>query len=391
MKILHQCGYNFQWNIQSFEQFNQGDGIILSPVHQPYTAAEELPSHLKKAAVFDPQFYIPNSQKHNLMSYPFFPNQVLNNEFDTSDFYSKAYQTAIECLQFQIENDFSIILIPTRYYSEMHTDYVDRQKQFTVEPFMNALDALKGVNTKPIYISLSLKAPMVEDIGFYTKILNWITSYPKFDGVYLMIDFEETTKQIVNINKLSAYMRFIETLQNAELDVICAYANTEAILYSLLDPAYLTIGAYENTRRFSMAKFLDNVKGRGPAPRLYMPKLLNWVRFQTLEEIRDKHPKLWEQIYTPTTYSESFFTQGIDPHFAKPGVYFHHFETIYQQLNELRTLCVKDRISLIEQWMAAAQEHYRNIEQTDILLFDENCGPGHLKTWNKVVQNRQVR
>ncbi len=73
MKLYHQAGHNSVWNISSFEEDNTGDGIILSPVHIESDKVINLAPELKRQCLFDPQFYIPDSQKAKLNSYDFFP------------------------------------------------------------------------------------------------------------------------------------------------------------------------------------------------------------------------------------------------------------------------------------------------------------------------------
>ena len=84
IRIYHQVGHNATWNIEMLKE-GCGDGLIFSPVHQQKERIEELESKLKVRAIFDPQYYLPNSQKRKLQSYPFFP-ETLSGGFKTVDF-----------------------------------------------------------------------------------------------------------------------------------------------------------------------------------------------------------------------------------------------------------------------------------------------------------------
>lgn len=383
MKIYQQAGHNTNWNIESFTDDSVGSGIIFSPVHYAKDKIEKVDSELKKVSLFDPQFYIPDSQKVKLHSYEFFP-EVTAGGFSTIDFEAVAHKSAEQCLEFQIENDFEAIVIPARYYSDLVTDYIENQKKFSVEPFLSEIERI-GLK-KDIFISLPVTSQMTLDKGYRTDILNWITSYPQISGVYFLNQFSESTKQVTKYENLSAHIEFISDLKGAGLGVIVGYCNTESLLLSALDPVAVTIGAYENTRAFSIDKFLQEESNkRGPAPRVYMPKLLNWVRYDTVIEIKEDFPELWDNIYEATDYMENIFLGG-RPHFTKPELYKHHFKLIGDQLMQLSNLNVQDRISELEDWVNRANSLYEDIKNKGVIFFDENCDRGHLPGWNRALR-----
>ena len=96
MKILHQAGHNTVWNLESFQNDSCGDGIIFSPVHFNRDRILKVSGDVKAISLFDPQFYIPDSQKEKLHSYEFFPEKITNG-FATKDFESFAHQSAAMC------------------------------------------------------------------------------------------------------------------------------------------------------------------------------------------------------------------------------------------------------------------------------------------------------
>jgi len=384
MLIFHQAGHNSVWNEKAFQK-NIGDGLIISPVHWDFKKVSGLDNKIKKVSLFDPQFYVPDSQKTRLNSYNFFPENFMDG-FSTDDFVAVAYDAASLCVDFQIINNFRALIIPARYYNDMLTDFIEKQRVFSVDPFLNYFEK-RNVN-KDIFLTLPLTAAMIGDRKYRVQLLNWVTSYPQITGVYLLVTFDESLKQICSYQKLMDYIEFLKELSNADLKVICGYCNTEAILWTLLLPYAVTIGAYENTRRFSIDKFLDDESDvRGPAPRIYFPKLLNWVRYDTAIEIRDDFPSLWNKIYTPTKDLQTFLESGDSPHFTKPALYYHHFELIYKQINEVASHDnVADRVHLVKNWIDTANVLYSELQSNNILFYDNNCKGEHLPIWNRVIR-----
>ncbi len=384
MKIYHQAGHNTVWSVTSHQEERCGDGIIFSPVHIRKEKLEEQPEELKTVSLFDPQFYIPDSQKSKLNSYDFFPEKITNG-FSTVDFEAVAHQSASLCLDFQLENKFESIVVPARYFPEMVSDYIEKQKAFSVEPFLSEIEKRKP--NKKIFLSLPVTTAMTRDKGYRQQLLNWITSYPEIDGVYLLNELAETTKQINDYEKLLAHIDFIKDLQGANLKVIVGYCNTESILLTLLSPYAVTVGAYENTRGFSIDKFLEEESDRrGPAPRLYFPKLLNWLRYATADEIRQDYPELWNKIYSPTEYSEALFSGAAGTaHFTKSELYKHHYLLICEQLKALAAMNFPGRVTAVKEILSTAKALHDEIENSGIMYFDRNCSGDHLPLWNRIV------
>lgn len=382
MRILHQAGHNTIWNIDSYEKDDCGDGIIFSPVHIAKDRLENISVAIKARSLFDAQFYIPDSQKAKLQSYEFFP-EVITGGFSTREFEAIAHKSASMCLDFQLKNDFESLVVPARYFADLVSDFITKQKAFTVEPFL--AEIVRRKISKKTYLTLPVTSAMTLDKNYRQELLNWISSYPEISGVYFLNEIGENTKQICNFPKLQAHIDFIEDLKQASLEVIVGYCNTESIVLTLLDPDGIGIGAYENTRGFSVDKFLEeDTEIRGPAPRLYFPKLLNWIRYDTAVEIRQDHPEIWNKIYTPTEYSEHSFSRG-RPHFTHPEPYKHHFILICNQIKELAQLNLTQRIDRVKKMIANAKSLYDEIESSGVMYFDRNCSGDHLPVWNRIV------
>ncbi len=385
MKIFHQAGHNTNWNIDSFRKDNSGDGIIFSPVHYPANNISRLPDKIKNQSLFDPQYYIPDSAKKKFETYPFFPGNY-QEIFSTDDFVScHACESARDCINFQIENDFDSIIIPARYFSDMFPDYIELQKTFSVEPF---LGELKKINIeKNVFLTLPVTTAMIKHELYRTDLLNWVTSYPEIDGVYLLNEFPIIPKQISDLDMLIDYVNFIMEIQNADLCIICGYCNTEGLIWTIMDVYSATIGTYENTRRFSINKFLESeTRVRGPIPRLYFPLLLNWIRIDEAVEIRDDFPEIWERIYLPTKHSEKQLVK--ERHHANHyEPYRHHLESINKQFEDLLMITSGlDRLNTLDDMISNAINLYKEIQSEGVQFRDVDSEGRHLYEWRRLLR-----
>jgi len=387
IKILHQVGHNANWNIDSFSEEQCGDGLILSPVHQDMPHVQELSQSLRRRSLFDPQYYLPNSPKAKLSTYPFFPGQI-SEVFSTVNFLLLALESAKQCVEFQIEQQFEGIIIPARFVDQMTTQYFDRQEDLTVKPFLTALAAVGG--STPVYLTVPITSAMLIDDGFQQQLLNWATGFQEISGVYILVADNRPTKQIRSSAFLFAYLKFAHELSNAGLSVILGHLNTESILFSLIEGVTLTFGTFENTRMFSLDKFIDNEEERrGPKARIYLPALLNWVRYEQAMEIRNDNPELWDKVYTETVHSQQAIAAAADPAFNQPGLYKHHFLCLAEQLKELAGLPVQRRFDAIRAMIKRAAELHAQIEDMPLDL-DPHGNGEHLGPWLDAI-NRFYR
>jgi hypothetical protein len=378
IKIYHQVGHNHNWNFESFGEDLCGDGLILSPVHQSLAKVTELDSSLRRKSLFDPQFYLPNSSKAKLSSYPFFPEQIASG-FSTINFLLLADDAARQCVDFQIENDFEGIVIPTRFVDQMASKYFENQEEMTVKPFLAAVTSA-GVD-RPVYLTLPITSAMLQDDGFQLQLLNWLTGFPEIDGVYVLVADDRKTKQIRSEKFLFSYLKFAHEVSETGLKVILGHLNTENVLFSVIENATLTFGSFENTRIFSLDKFVDDEETRrGPKARIYLPNLLNWVRFEQAMQIRTDNPALWGRVYTPTEHADTVIAAGVEPTFNQPGLYKHHFECVNDQMKHLSDMPVPQRFQNVRDQIKRALDLHEEIGDSFFDL-DSHGNAEHLQPW----------
>lgn len=382
-EVFHQTGHNTIWNIDSFLKDECGDGLILSPVNLDISKIENLSDEVRNFSKFDPQFYLPSSQKKNLQSYPFFP-ETKSGGFTTGNFLADAKESALECVAFQLEHGFESVVIPARFIDQLRTNFIERHEEFSLLPF---LEAAKTHGVTDLCMTLPLTEHMIDDEPFRKRILNWITKYPEISEIYLIYTVDRGTKQIQSIDFLKSALSFSKEILDTGLSLVVGYQNTEALLFTPLDGITVTMGTFENTRIFGIDKFLvTDEERRGPKPRIYLPGLMNWVQFEQARQIRAGSTKLWDLIYTPTTYAEGAFLRAADPHFMQPDLYKHHLIAIQDQFNELNELDALDRIELLEKWVRAALRRYSEIEDLGIYL-DPHGNSGHVSAWGSVLKH----
>jgi hypothetical protein len=379
ISVHHQVGHNASWNVESFEKDGCGDGLILSPVHQGPSTIEKLSASVRTASIFDPQFYVPSSQKPKLLQYDFFPEKIVDGGFATTTFEANVKDSAKKCVDFQTDMGFRRITVPTRFLDQMYSNYVDRQKAFCVDAFMDLIDS-----SEEICLSLAVTSAMLEDEGFRTKLLSWITSYSNVRELYLIYSNPRDTKQIHDADFLVACHRLGQEMNGIGLELTWGHQNTEALLSTAQGEVGITIGSFENTRIFSTDKFVvTDEDRRGPKARVFLSGLLNWVQFEQAKEIRNKLPKVWANIYDPTIHAEAAFSQVLEPTFNQPPLYKHYFQNMAAESKLISKIDIASRKKYLRERIERAQAAYAQIGRVIQL---ERHGQGtHLAPWLKAV------
>lgn len=378
--LLHQVGHNSKWNVDSFEVDGCGDGLIISPLHQARNKVEELSAATRAASMFDPQFYLPSSRKQKLLSYPFFPEGV-DGGFQTSTFASHASTVAKACIDFQLAQGFRSVVVPTRFLDQMYPDYFERQGRFTVDAFV------EEAHRRPLCLSVAVTSHMMLDPTWRTMLLNWITSFPNVEEVYLMYQHVRDLKQIQDPEFLQECLRFFSDVLATGLRLTVGYTNTEGLLFTAAGDLSITMGAFENTRIFSVDKFLESEGDRrGPRARIYLPGLLNWVQFEEARGIRTRAPEVWEAIYQPTEESEAALERVVEPTFNQSPLYKHYFSNTHDFVRELSALSLTDRRARLLRCVDVGLWAYRQLQVKGIQLERHGQG-GHLPAWKAVLQS----
>lgn len=379
MKVYHQTGHLAKWNIECFLN-DIGDGIIYSPINIDADKLTAYKKKLKDTSFLDPQLYLLNVAKGTLDTYPYFPGN-LKPDFTTPDLDNSNIELAKLCIDYQVQNDFEYVVIPTRYYADNPTNYLVQSTDFFVIPFCNYIS--NHSIPKKILLSVIIKPLMLIDDEKRNEILNWITGQQNVDGVYLIFENNFTSKQIKDFDYLLNALRFIKILKDNKMEVHLGYTNTEALLYSVAMPDSVSMGSYENLRSFAIKRFMEseNTAMRSPSPRLYSSHLLQWVDYVYIQAMRRLIPD-YEEIFDNSEFKPLMFTPDFKWHFAKPELYKHYFFVFNQQVRSLPS-DQNERIDSLKRKVNGAISLFKEIE--DKILLDDDSNGSHLPTWYNVI------
>ena len=379
MKVYQQTGFRDKWNIESF-QSGVGDGLIYSPINIDADKLLGFDSSLKATGFLDPQLYLLNEAKGTLDTYPYFPGN-LKSDFTTSDLDDSHIKLAQACVDYQVNNNFLYLIIPTRYYLDNPSTYFIQSTDFFVLPFCDYVKEIKVENK--ILLSVIVKSIMLSDEEKRNEVLNWITSHQNINGVYLIFENNFPSKQIKDFEYLLNALKFIKILKENLLEVHLGYTNTEALLYSIAMPDSITVGAYENLRSFGIKRFKDLENGpmRPPNARLYSSKLLQWIDYKYIQAMEKLIPD-YSTYFDDSDFKPLIFIPEFKWHFAKSEPYKHYFYVFDLQIKNLPET-QENRIQDLKSQIKNSLSLFSKIESE--VLLDEDSDGSHLPTWFNVI------
>jgi hypothetical protein len=382
MRVHHQAGHNIVWNLDSLELDGAGDGIIFSPVNDTPERILGTLESIRNQSFFDPQFYIPASERGKLPDYPFFPSTAMG-DFTTTDFQSECWNIARECVRWQLGGRFSHIVIPTRYHDDLPSDHFEHMTSCYVEPFTTAISEL-GCGGRTL-LTVIAKQGQITDRQQRNFLLNWVTGQQNIDGVYLILEHNSQYKQIKDPMYLAGCLEFINVLKQNDLSVHLGYTNTEGLFLSIANPDSISMGSYENLRKFQPSRFEEQLPStrRQPSPRLYSGALMQWIELTYVQAIQALYPR-WAICFEDSDYTTTGFQAEPDWNLRLPDLYKHFFLVFSGQVRALPN-DMQDRFAYVDDRISAAINLYREIAEAGVAL-DENSDGSHLYAWRTAMR-----
>lgn len=399
VKLFHQCGFRYKWNIEMYNDKDVGDGFIFSPLDMSKNIISGLEDKLIEKSFFDPQFYLLNIYKDNYLSY-----KLLDEIDNIYDYMVVKNQIANKCVEYQNSINLNFIVIPTidlnllslnENYGELYDkiksendepSFINTNNKFKlldkiiIDPFVNEIK--KQEIEKKVLLTIIFDDEIAKNDSLFDSYLSQITDNDNIDGVYLIPSNIRTYKRISDINYLVKIMTFIYNLRKNNMDVIVGYSDIESIMYAVAGATGISIGIYENLRKYDGRKFKnEEYNGRGPNPRVFSNKLFQWIEYVYLPII--KECKDLSEIFVKNSYFTETQTNDYKWHFSRPHCY-KHFMSSYSNLIKSLPNTFEERYNYIDNKLKIANDTFIELEKN--IFFDENSSGSHINKWRTALK-----
>lgn len=401
IRIYHQCGFRYKWNTEIKNTDNVGDGFIISPLDMNMDILKNLDDKELETSFLDPQFYSLNLYRENYLSYKFLDE--IDNIYDYS---IQKNNIAKKCVDFQNNISFKYITIPTidfdlltleESYSEIYDDIKSESddssyfnsnsiktsllKKLILDPFTKYI--VENRISKQAILTIIFNDEMAKNSDLFNSMLATITNNEIISGIYLIPQNNRTFKRISDINFLIKILEFIHILRDNDLEVIIGYSDIESILYTVAGATAIPIGIYENLRKYDGLKFSNSdYNGRGPNPRVFSNKLLQWIEYQYLPVIKsnDDLTKYFEQ----NNYFQETQEKDYNWHFSKPQCYKHYMVSFTNLISQLPSN-LDERYKYVDKLLEQANNAFNDL--SNFMFFDNNSSGDHINKWRTALKS----
>jgi hypothetical protein len=269
-------------NLLTAEGLNRYAGIVASPVNYDES---ELTTHVKTAqfrrqydVVFDPQLYVPSTDRGQLRTWTYFPADV-----DTADLGSDAWwdtvlrEVVAAVTRMKVDAVCSPAVLP-RVFSD---DYFDR----TLANGGALARLLRGSGIRPLQ-TLVVNLAELADYGRAMTIASAV-SKSECEEVYLVLTADkQPRREYDEPEELKGALRLIAALRDAGLRVFVAFASSDVVLWKAAGATHCGTGKFFNLRRFTSSRFAEPADGGKQFPYWFEESLLAFLRESDLLRVR---------------------------------------------------------------------------------------------------------
>lgn len=392
VKILHQLGHRYNWNLDCYFDNKIGDGFIFCAYSFPegkigsevsgYKSKEYLP-----ISCIDLQYYgYKNSRdRGELGTYDFHPAKMEAEGTTIPAYYELIYKG----IEYQIKLGIKKIIIPMRCET---TKDITKLSSFVEKINKYVLDN-RQIDTE-YYLTISFTDAEIKDLEWVEKVLTLLTNINKvFDGYYIVCDSAPEYKKKISINYdyYTNLSRIFSVLKKNNFKLIYGYANWDAVVFlTLVDIDYISIGTFENLRKFNIKRFTEDAGGGPSQGWYYSEKLLNMIRSQELAKLRASSCieliKNEKNIFSDVILDRAYPWANNGNN--RPDVHKNYLLAISREFEEIGSKKIgNERINHILQKITEAKKIYKELYDKKVFL-DEESSDYHLSAWENFLRSK---
>jgi len=385
MKLLHQLGHQHKWALDSFFQNKVGDGFILSAYNiEKDKIGQKLSGYSSKQylpiSFLDLQFYgSKDSVGGKLDTYEFHPINHKDEETEVG-----TLDAVIAGVKFQEELGLKNILVPNVY---MHHEKSSRTSRLIKE--INTRITKEKKKDCLYFMTIPISGHSIRNDEEIEKLLQELTDmHINFDGYYVVCEsnLEFKKKISVDFKYYTNLGKIMSTLKKQGFKTMLGFSNVDALIFcTMADIDYVSIGTYENLRKFTIERYTEEASGGASEGWYYSEKLLNFIKARQLDIIRGRNAidiiKNDDNIFSAVILDEGYIWNT-----HKPDVHKNYLMAIARQLQILNSIPIgSSRVSHLAKIIEKAKELYGTFEEQRIYLDDESSNY-HLSTWLSAIK-----
>lgn len=374
--FLIQFGYNGQTLVERAFDGDHADGVILSPTDYEYNKNQNLARRVNQwggTVLFDPQFYIPRTERAAADTYPYFEEKGGDN-FETVVVSEKKSRQELcrQIIDVQDTIDVDAYITPARYLDT----FSDRKIEGWVRLTKTFLEVAEEEGRDiPVFASLPISGASLNEQDPRDKLLDRITSVTP-DGFYVSVEYDRYRQHpLFGASEVYSYLDLLKNLRYNHFDIVLGHTHQIAHLALGLGINAFASGHYKNTRAFDTDRWIpeDSGFGGGSVFYYYTDELLADLRVEQDLQVLYASPGFdIDRIRMYSPYENDLFgsTSPEEAEWKAAGAEWDHWVwSCYQMSRKYRDKSLRERIETTESVLENASDLYDEIK-TDVSPLD---------------------
>lgn len=376
MPAYHQMGHDSE-NLLWTEELAQYRGAILSPVNydRAKVAAQIEWAREQECfeTVFDPQLYVPTSERGRLREWPYFPNDV-----DTADIASDAWWSGIldalvgVCAAIGPTAVCSPAVLPGTYPDDYFARMVSVGDQLCTR--------LAGSGLRPVQTAV-VGTPDLAVAGRPMAIAS-ILSRARTNHVYLvLVSQTEPRRELSDVEEVKGAMQLIAAMRVAGLEVTVGFSSSDVLLWKAAGASHCATGKFFNLRRFTRTRFEEpRGQGGGQLPYWFEESLMAFLRQSDVQRIMPMNlPRLGT---SPNPFGAQILQQlTTEPERAWLALAWRQFMFWFADVENRLDAGTVTAAALLRE----ADSNWRTLDDVDFLTEERRNDGGWIRPWRRAL------
>ena len=353
-------------------------GAILSPVNYEQEEVTEQVTELRERAggrsIFDPQLYVPTSDRGKLRTWSYFPNDVDTADLSAPEWWDELVAKVAETVR-QVAP--AAVCSPATLYRTYAPGYF--ADSVRVGRTLRAMLAGTDIETLQTVI---VGLPDLTSRAHRMEIASIVSDSDIAEVFLVLVGNTEPRRELTDVEELKGAMSFIRTLENADIRVTVGYCSSDVLLWKSAGATNCATGKFFNLRRFTRTRFEEPTGGGGQLEYWFEQNLIAFLRQSDL--VRVQQAQLLSQFSMDSPCRGPVFQKM---QLGEPWValgwrqYMHWFGCVESSF-------AQGQIN-VDDLLASAEGNWEQLKQRRVLM-EEVANDGRwLRPWRRALAEYQ--
>ena len=380
MPAFHQMGHDSE-NLLWAEGLEQYGGAILSPVNY---GQEKVASQIEWArlrggfqTIFDPQLYVPNSERGYIREWSYFPTDVDTVDLASDPWWDRILDSLVGvCKAIRPTAVCSPAVLPGTYPDEYFDRMVNVGDQLCARLAGSEVQAIQTAVVGMPDLAAKDRAMAIASI----------LSRSRTNHVYLVLVSQmEPRRELADVEEIKGAMRLISVLRSAGVDVTVGFSSSDVVLWKAAGATNCATGKFFNLRRFTKTRFEEpKGQGGGQLPYWFEESVMSFLRQSDLQRVMPMNfPSLTQ---SPNPFGTQILGQlANEPEKAWLAMAWRQFLFWFADLEKRMDTSGATASAILRN----ADGNWRKLDDSDFIMEERRNDGGWIRLWRRAISEFQ--